>query len=280
MTQSFTLSIQINSVQWVRSLRVGEEDWSRKIVEAVEAECKRHKMPFVLHDVHSATEFEDLLKKLASDAAAGLRPLIHIDMHGGKDEGLEIAPASVCVPWSSIADLLAAINVAADHNLCVVSAACEGLHVISEVAVTEPCPFTILLAPEDPILMDFLELKTFPFYQELLSSGDIVAAHKAHLSPELTLFNAEKQFARALTRYIREHCIGAGADTRVDELIAEAKKLASLSPADEVNARVIARKGIEPSAELIDRFAPTFLGRTPTFNFDDVMKAAGVTPTP
>lgn len=278
MTQSFTLSIEINSIQWIRSLRVGEEDWSRKIVEAVEAECKRQNMPFVLHDVHSTAEFEDVLKALASQATEGLRPLIHIDMHGGKNAGLEIAPSSDCVPWTRVAELLAAINIAADRNLCVVSAACEGLHVISEVTITELCPFTILIAPENPILMDFLEQKTFPFYQELLHSNDIVAAHKAHLSPELTLFNAEERFAHALTKYIRDHCIGSGADTRVDGLIAEAKKITSLSPADEVEARVIARKGIEPSAQLIDRFAPTFLGRAPNFSFDDVMNAVGVAP--
>jgi len=281
MTQTFDLNIDINSVQWIRSLRAGEESWNYKIVDDVKSECKRQGMAFSLHDVQTIAEFERVLRALASEAAdKGVRPLIHIDMHGGKDAGLEIAGESKCIAWPEVADLLSAVNIAADRNLCVVSAACEGLHVISEVSINKPCPFVILIAPEKSILISFLEDNRLKFYQVLLQTDDIVAAYEAHLSSELTLFNAEKQFARALTLYIHDHCVGPGADARIDGLIEDMKKATALSPNEEAAARVAARAGIEPSQKLIDDRAPTFLGRVPRFAFDDIMKAVGTGSTP
>jgi hypothetical protein len=281
MAQTFDLNIDVNSIQWIRSLRAGEETWNQQIVEDVEAECKSQGMAFALHDVQTTAAFEHVLRTLKSEAAAnGARPLIHIDMHGGKDAGLEIAGEGKCVAWPEVADLLTAVNLAADRNLCVVSAACEGLHVISEVSINDPCPFTILIAPEKSILASFLVNNTLKFYRALLQSNDIVAAYKAHLSSELSLFNAEKQFARALTLYIHDHCVGPGADARIDGLIQEMKKTKTLSPAEEKAARLVARAGIEPSQKLIDDRAPTFLGRVPTFTFDDIMKAVGSGATP
>lgn len=185
-----------------------------------------------------------------------------------------------CIAWPEVADLLSAVNIAADRNLCVVAAACEGLHVISEVSINEACPFAILIAPEKSILISFLIDHTLNFYRTLLQTDDIVTAYDAHLSSELSLFNAEKQFARALTLYIHNHCVGPGADARIDELIEEAKKIKTLSPAEEAEARRVAREGIEPSQKLIDDRAPTFLGRVPTFTFDDIMKAVGSGATP
>ena len=172
------------------------------------------------------------------------------------------------------------MNITTDRNLCVVSAACEGLHVISEVSINKPCPFAILIAPEKSILISFLEDNTLKFYQALLQTDDIVAGYEAHLSSDLTMFNAEKQFARALTLYIHDHCVGPGADARIDGLIEEIKKTTALSPADEAAARLAAKAGIEPSQKLIDDWAPTFLGRVPTFSIDDIMKAVGTGSTP
>lgn len=123
MTQTFDLNIDINSVQWIRSLRAGEESWNQKIVDDVEAECKRQGMAFSLHDGQTIAEFERVLRALEREAAdKGVRPLIHIDMHGGKDAGLEIAGEGKCIAWPQVADLLSAVNIAADRNLCVVSA--------------------------------------------------------------------------------------------------------------------------------------------------------------
>jgi hypothetical protein len=276
MAQTFDLNIDFNSIQWIRSLRAGEETWNQQIVDDVEAECKSQGMAFALHDVQTIAEFGSVLRTLESEAAAkGVRPLIHIDMHGGKDAGLEIAGEGKCIAWPGVADLLSDVNIAADRNFCVVSAACEGLHVISEVSINKPCPFAILIAPENPILVSFLVDNTFKFYRALLQSNDVVAAYEAHLSSELSLFNAEKQFARALTLYIHDHCIGAGADARIDELIEEVKKTKMLSASEEAEARCVARERIEPSQKLIDDRAPMFLGRTPTFTFDDIMKAVG-----
>lgn len=280
MAQTFDLNIDINSIQWIRSLRAGEESWNQKIVEDVESECKRQSMAFAHHDVQTVADFERVLRTMESEAARGVRPLIHIDMHGGKDAGLEIAGEGKCVAWPRVADLLGAINIAADRNLCVVSAACEGLHVISEVSINKPCPFAILIAPEESILLTFLIDNTFKFYRALLQSNDIVAAYEAHLSTDLTLFNAQKQFARALSLYIRDHCVGPGANARIDELIEEVKKTKTLSPADEAEARRVARESIEPSQKLIDDRAPTFLGRVPTFTFDDIMKVVGTGAAP
>lgn len=92
MAQMFDLKIDVNSIQWIRSLHAGEESWNQAIVDDVESECKRQGMAFTLHDVQTVADFERVLLTIESVAAAkGVRPLIHIDMHGGKDAGLEIA---------------------------------------------------------------------------------------------------------------------------------------------------------------------------------------------
>jgi hypothetical protein len=214
--------LRMNSLFWFSSLHPHEQGITRRILEDLLPWFDRISLLHREFVPQTAAAFEDALDTLVEACCVyGMLPIIHLDMHGTKEEGLLIAASGERVTWNRVVEKFRAMNVGAGNNLLVLSAACFGLHAIREVKIHEPCPFFMLIAPEGEIEAGFLEEHIFPFYRTLLSDMDAVKAYEEHLKPEFTLFHCEKVLAISLAKYIRNHCKGKGAVGRKERLLSE-----------------------------------------------------------
>jgi len=72
---------------------------------------------------------------MAEDAGAGMTPLLHLDMHGSRDDGLAIESAGESIRWPILADALRQINAVSRNNLCVLSRVCFSFCAVSQSGV-------------------------------------------------------------------------------------------------------------------------------------------------
>src|SRR5689334_15424122 len=208
MCTKFVGKLEFNSLFWISSLTAGEEGPTRRIVEDVETQCWKTKLPFQRYEPTSVALFLEALETIKAAADEGMGPMIHFDMHGLASAGLEFTATQEFASWNALVERLRTINIASHNNLVVVSNACFGLHAIKQVTLTKAWPFYILIAPEQEVRVGFLEDHTAAFYAEMFSSGDIMSAYRRHLAGEMRVFHCEKMFGGALAKYIIRSCKG------------------------------------------------------------------------
>jgi hypothetical protein len=218
----FTTGFSIKSVFWLSALRDDEVGFSQRLIEDLRLCLESAGCPFQAYDARTAAHFEDALRLIAESAEKdGMRPILHLDMHGSKEDGLEIGATRECVPWPKVVGMLQAINKATGNNLCVVSASCFGFHAISEISIIEPSPFYMLIAPENKVTLGFLADHTVDFYRDVFGGGDVQVAFDTHLSGAMRVYNAEKMLFVSLARYIYNSCKGKGGKQRRERLLSE-----------------------------------------------------------
>jgi hypothetical protein len=155
--------ITVNSLIWVSSLEPDKKGTTDRVHYDLQPYFVSIGLPFHAVEPKSASELLDGLDALAKRAKEGLRPIIHFDTHGSRADGLYIAASDEFVSWQQLVEKLRPINVATRNNLCVVSAACFGMHAIMEIAISTAAPFFALFAPENTVTFGFVEKRTVPF---------------------------------------------------------------------------------------------------------------------
>lgn len=202
--------------------------------------------------------------------------MIHIDTHGGPDDGICIIGANgdEFVPWNVVCDSLRSINIATGNNLCVVSAACFGFYVVKHNDIHKPVPFYMLVSSSKTLSFKFTEAQTFGFYKCIFEELDFIKRYNEYLASEMELFLCEKLFAVSLSRYFRFKCMGKGGKKRVEDLVTMALQgRIPPTPANLSFLRQAARQHIKPSEALFSKYASTyFIGKSPGFTFSDVIK--------
>jgi hypothetical protein len=217
----------------------------------------------------------DILEELAWHASEhGMRPLLHFDMHGNKEEGLHIFQSSEYFSWNELYTNLQGLNKATGNNLVIIGAACFGLRSIMPIKLDKPAPFFVLLAPEEEVCVGFSEDNVQPFYRDLFASGSLDAAYSRHLSDEFKYFHCEKMLFIVVAKYIRAGCKGKSAQERREQLLTDVfsqgmeKTEANLS-----SVRKKIKEGLKPDQSLLDRYAKIFLaGRTCSFNMQQLLE--------
>jgi hypothetical protein len=104
---------------------------------------------------------EEFLTQIEEETSSGAKPLIHLDTHGSKNDGIVIASTDEFISWQTICNHLRAINILSGNNLCLVSTACFSYHLLYELEIDKPTPFFILIAPQHTISFGFTEDNTF-----------------------------------------------------------------------------------------------------------------------
>jgi hypothetical protein len=268
--------LTMNSLIWLTSPRPDDEGWTARIIEDVDTICRANGVPFQVYTVPSRALLEDTFDKIADAARQGCRPVLHIDMHGSIEHGLEIAGSKEFMSWPALAGKLRGINMATGNNTCVIAASCFAFHAIKQVSITQASPFFLLVAPEDKATVGFLEAKTAAFYAELFSTLDIMQAIANHLTPAMKTFHCERMFMIGLARYILRYCIGKGGAERRESLLTDSVAVAKPRTQGDMRAlRKSIKNAIKPDQALVDKFAAVFLAGKPCgFTIDDVMKEA------
>lgn len=264
-----------NSVIWLSSLPDSELGPARRMVEDMEKLKAEISIGFQHIQVTSAIHLKNLLEELALHASEhGMRPLLHFDMHGSKEEGLYISQSSEYIAWNELYANLQVLNKASGNNLVVIGAACFGLRSIMPIKLDKPAPFFVLLAPEEEVCVGFLEDNAVRFYRDLFASGSLDTAYSRNLSDEFKYFHCEKMLFIVVAKYIRARCKGKSAQERREQLLTDV--FSQGMDKTEANLKLVRKKikeGLKPDQSLLDRYAKTFLiGRTCSFNMQQLLE--------
>jgi hypothetical protein len=147
-------------------------------------------------------------------------PIIHFEVHGGKEGGVYIGNEEENIPWSELVEVLREINIISRNNLGVVMAGCYGLYAIVPTEPLRPTPFYFLLGCDRSIGAGTLEENIARFYQELFKTGSLTEAMKV-VDSFFATFLAEKEFTIAMIMYFRDQARGKGKDKRVETTLTE-----------------------------------------------------------
>lgn len=279
MASNNSISVQtafpINALVWFSALRSGEEGVTRRVIEDVEPFFRTRNLRFQRYDITSKHAFKDALgevhKAVTSD---GLRPMIHIDMHGSANNGLEISAERTNLSWEQFIQWLRPINKAMENNLCIISGACFGLHAIKPLKIDQSAPFYILIAPDAEVTFGYLEDHLAPFYKEVLESGDLTLAFEQNFASKMKAFFCEKFLMISLMRYIRNHCRGRGLRIRQERLLTEVMRggIANTRP-NRRKMRKRLKAGLKPDQAMLERYVASFmLGKPCNFTMGDLLK--------
>ena len=270
-----TATVNVNAVVWITSLKNDDERQSTKqVLTFLEPFLRAINVPFEEIEPKTAAELFEYLEHLVERARAGLRPIIHFDTHGDLEGGLTISASSDDVPWKEIVKRLRPINIAAQNNVCVVSAACCGMQTIMSLDFNEPTPFFLMFAPEDEVTFGFIEANMHNFYEAVFTSGDIMRAHERHLAPNLQQYHCQRMLLKALSGSIRDGYIGNGRRKQVRAIVKRKIGPGRQHPDTQENRRLARRTALafyRPSQDFIDRYAKPFLmGQTLPFKFEEI----------
>jgi hypothetical protein len=271
-----TAGATVNAVVWIMSLTKPKERQStQQVLTFLEPFLQAKQIPFLRFEPQTAADLFAFLTSLENRAKTGLRPIIHLDTHGGPGDGLYIAASGEFVTWQELAERLRPINVAAQNNICLVSAACFSLQTIMTLDFTAPTPFLIMLAPEHTVTFGFIESNMFNFYEDVLAFHDVLGAHERHLAPKLQQYHSHRLVLKSLSGYLRDGCTGKGRRKRVRRLMSEKLgpgKQHPDTPETRREARRVFRKATAPNQAIIDRYAkPFLLGQKLSTSFEEIL---------
>lgn len=253
-------SFAYNAVILISSPRKGELNVGGRLAEDLEQlRVAVHDFHFEHHHVKSRQELVEVLREVARQAKKGLRPIIHFDMHGDQNKGLEINPSMEFAGWPELIAWLRRINIRTRNNLCVVATACYGLFLIKPISIHNAVPFYTLIAPDHEVNLGFIDDKIPKFYRRLIEEENLDSAFE-EISNEFKRFHSEKMLAIVLTKYIKQQCKGVGFATRREMLITEALARGIPRTKESLKTlRKLVKANIKPSEFLIKKYASNFL---------------------
>lgn len=85
------VEFHVDTIYLVSSSRKGEEGTTRRLVDDLAAVCSANGgLDFFHTNLNSKAGLLEFCKDLSHKIDRGSKPIIHFDMHGSADEGLEI----------------------------------------------------------------------------------------------------------------------------------------------------------------------------------------------
>lgn len=263
-----------NSVVWIASLPEAELGPSRRMTDAVEAHCNRLGVHFVRADVTRRSELVNVFNRTNHQAKQqGLRPILVLDAHGDRKDGLVLSEPGEAMPWTELGGLLRQINISTVNNLCVIGAACFSLQAIMPTKLDQAAPFFILLAPESEVRIGFLEDNIPAFFDRLFTYGSLDDAYSRYLSAVFRYFHCEKLLFIVVARYIKKGCKGKSAAKRRERLMTEVfMQGMENTKENRLAIRTKLKIGLKPDQSLLDRYARAFLvGKSCSFTMEQLL---------
>lgn len=263
-----------NSIILISSPKNNELNVGRRLAEDLDAlRVAVRDFHFEHHIVSTRQELIEVLRKIARQARKGLRPIIHLDMHGDQRRGLELNSSGEFAAWPELIAWLRKINIKTRNNLCVVAASCYGLHMISSISIHNAVPFYCLIAPEYEVSIGFIDVKMSLFYRRLLQTGNLENAFR-EIEGTFKQFHSEKMLTVVLAKYIKYQCKGSGFAERKELLITGALTRGIPRTQESLRRlRKLVKESIRPSEVLVQKYASRFLvGKECQITLDQIMR--------
>lgn len=267
------IAFNVNTVYLVTSSRPGEEGTTRRLIENIsDISNNGGNFNFSHAQINSGGGYFQFLDEIFHEIDNGLKPILHFDMHGSQERGLEIGKTREFIDWASVIDSLRILNTKLNNELVVVITACHGLHAILPISFEKAAPFLCLIAPEEEIKVGHIEDRVPDFYRELFSSDSLAHACQK-LGSEFRYFHSAEFLFKTLARYIKEKCKGAGGQKRREDLLTEIMETRLVEAPEKVSEyRSKVKKHIAPNQELLDRYTSRFLmGKDSGIKIEDLI---------
>ena len=257
-------TLRFNAVHVLESLE-GEERTGEYLVDEVLQPAKFEKQDLDVRYRRVRTGRE-LLRELATTAAmaeqTGLRPVVHIEAHGGKD-GLLVASGEH-VPWPDLRDVLTRINASTGLHLLLVMAMCRGIYLSRILRPMDPAPAWGIIGPSKEPKPRDLSVAMQGLYRGLLVHDDGRRAlfdmneGRPPAAWDYGFMNAEWLFCQAFRRYVRDATPEA-LQQRENELVAKVlRDRGSFDLALAADARERARVMLRDHASFFETMKNTF----------------------
>lgn len=242
----------------------------KNLYESIEKHTGLQHSPLIKRcQIGTAAELLGALDKIRLKAEKGLKPIIHIEAHGGAEAGIGVGDTQECVSWNDLVGALGKINKATKNNLGVVMASCFGLHAISEIQISVPAPYYFLIGCDKEILAMDIDRRMEPFYHELLSTGSLNDAMKK-VEDRFQQFHAERYFYISFGKYILKGCVGKAREERIMRLTQEVAGGGNRRTRRRVSAS--ARKMTRPTEATFTKYADKFLHGRITVTFREFIR--------
>jgi hypothetical protein len=220
--------------------------------------------PCDYNKITSHKELGEALDRIKKEAENGLCPIIHIEAHGNRIEGIFIGQETENMSWEELCGHLRKINVLTGNNTGVFVAACFGYYGIRGLNFKEPAPFYFLIGSQKEETAGTFDDKMSIFYQALFETNAIDKAMEK-VSDSLEIFYSEKAFVILMARYFKEKCMGKGKRGRLESLLTEiGKNDINRTPERMRLQRKELKKLIKPGESIYNQFCKRFLmGKSP-----------------
>jgi len=179
-------------------------------------------LPVEVVNCEYAEKFLDILQELSNEAESGSIPILHVECHGDKKDGLIFANGSE-LSWEKVAGALLTLNVATEFNLLSFFSACFGAYFIEQMGAINPAPCWCLVAPTETIDSGDIVACFRPFYTALLKEQDMgkvikaISKIRSHKGLWLCTF-AEEWFIKLIIGYIETSCTKLATRKRAQEI--------------------------------------------------------------
>lgn len=225
--------------------------------------------------ISSRGELFDFLKAVVGRAAAGLRPILHFEMHGDPTIGVGLGDGGETASWLEICEYFQRVNVLTKNNLGVVMAACFGLYAIEKISIKEPSPFHFLIGSPEEVYDNVINAQMKEFYRTMFRTGLLEEAMK-EVDETFQQFHVEKHFATSYGKYIRNGLIGTGRSTRINKIVEETltEKGLPLTEQNMAPIRAALERQMKPTAENFKKYADVFMIGRYSLCYDKLLKWA------
>ncbi len=250
----------VNTVLWISSLKEEEIGLSNRILEDLASLLDASGVSLKCFEVNSIQEMKWLTTDLSFRILQGMRPIIHLDMHGC-ETGLQIVKSGEIYPWSYFCNAFSIINRLSKNELMIFSTACFGLKMIEGIDPVARSPFSCLIAPQSEIKAGYLADNVLSFYKSLFETQSIDEAFKKTLGQPFKIFSSHDVFLVLMSAYYEDHCSGMRKITRREQLLSKVVDAGRARNSQEIKfARSYLKSALQFDEALVKKYSNYFLG--------------------
>lgn len=159
-------------------------------------------------ELENYVQYEELMIRIAIDCSRGVRPILHLEIHGS-ELGLTLKNGDL-IPYPILAMQLSILNRGCKNNLFFTMAVCHGAMISFNIQLSEPAPFLGFIGAYNEVSDYDILLKYTEFYQEFLISRDFDKAFEYFLkvnavdSKKWHLIYTYELFVKIYKDYVKE----------------------------------------------------------------------------
>lgn len=222
---------------------------------------RAEQFPYRRLKISNLSDFRTAFEGLAHLCQYGTQPLIHIEAHGDKINGLQIGEDFLA--WSELINLVTPLNVLTENNCGLVLASCFGAEITKSLPINKPCPFNFIIAPRAEEKAGKIRDKMTEFYKELMSSSNFNSA-LACVGQSFVFFDSGKYFLEESLNYFTGQLIGKAAKALREKIVTDVKREIDNVDIDIKLLREESRRIIANPEDIYTHHAGTFLhGKIP-----------------